>query len=163
MEGGIQVRFCRICIYTSQILQVSTASIALEERPWPVRERPRHGNGGAATPVCVPWTRVLPEPWRRENKRGWVPPPILFHSPRLCRFQIPRFCKISFARFQFAVAPLRPATPFQVSSCLLTDSPSHAFPFQVVTHPSVSFRCAILCQSFPSISGLTRSANCDLL
>lgn len=61
MEGDIQVRFYRDCIYTSQILQ-------LEERPWSVstaivavREPSRTGNRGAAAPIFWPGRRCLPE------------------------------------------------------------------------------------------------------
>ena len=61
MEGDVQVRFYRDCIYTSYILQ-------LEERPWSVstaivavREPSRTGNRGAAAPIFWPGRRCLPE------------------------------------------------------------------------------------------------------
>lgn len=62
------MRFCRICIYTSQILQ-------LEERPWSVstdilsvREPFRHENRGAATPV-LGRKGGSPGAMRRETER----------------------------------------------------------------------------------------------
>ena len=77
MEGDIQVRFYRDCIYTSQILQ-------LEERPWSVstaivavREPSRTGNRGAAAPIFWPGRRCLPELAEGDRKVGCRRPTFL--------------------------------------------------------------------------------------
>ena len=82
MEGDIQVRFYRDCIYTSQILQ-------LEERPWSVstaivavREPSRTGNRGAAAPIFWPGRRCLPELAEGDRKVGCRRPTFLKFAKR---------------------------------------------------------------------------------
>lgn len=82
MEGDIQVRFYRDCIYTSYILQ-------LEERPWSVstaivavREPSRTGNRGAAAPIFWPGRRCLPELAEGDRKVGCRRPTFLKFAKR---------------------------------------------------------------------------------
>lgn len=82
MEGDIQVRFYRDCIYTSYILQ-------LEERPWSVstaivavREPSRTGNRGAAAPIFWPGRRCLPELAEGDRKVGCRRPTFLKSAKR---------------------------------------------------------------------------------